>query len=134
MLRGELPDEIASQAENLLLQPDKNSTEWKAFQAVLDAKKCSPEALLLELNAWSSPLALHRHQFFAEHFPKGTQFEGTVTEYSLNLEQYPVAEVEAYSIDDAGTTEIDDAFSVHPLNEHSLRIGIHIAVPALGIE
>ncbi|HLR29231.1 MAG TPA: ribonuclease catalytic domain-containing protein [Paenalcaligenes sp.] len=134
MLQGELPDEIAAQAEDLLLAPDKNSTEWKAFQAVLDAKKCSPEALLLELNAWSSPLALHRHQFFAEHFPKGLNFDGTVTDLALDLQDYPEAAVEAYSIDDAGTTEIDDAFSVVKLDENNLRMGIHIAVPALGIE
>ncbi len=134
MLRGELPDEIAAQAEDLLLRPDKNSTEWKAFQAALDAKKCSPETLLLELNAWSSPLALHRHQFFSEHFPKGLAFEGTVPSCTLDLQAYPEATVEAYSIDDAGTTEIDDAFSIQPLDAQRLRIGIHIAVPALGIE
>src|SRR5690625_177558 len=96
MLRGELPDEIAAQAEDLLLRPDKNSTEWKAFQAALDAKKCSPETLLLELNAWSSPLALHRHQFFSEHFPKGLAFEGTVPPCTLDLQAYPEATVEAY--------------------------------------
>ncbi len=134
MLRGELPEDIAAQAETLLTQPDKNSTEWKAFQAVLQAKKCSPEALLLELNAWSSPLALHRHRFFTEYFPRGTAFERTPEPCSLDLQHYPLAEVEAYSIDDGGTTEIDDAFSVRPLDDHRWRIGIHIAVPALGIE
>ena len=43
------------------------------------------------------------------------------------------AEAEAFSIDDATTTEIDDAFSVQPLVDGNTRIGIHIAAPALGI-
>src|SRR5690606_2987202 len=42
------------------------------------------------------------------------------------------AEVAAFSIDDASTTEIDDAFSVTPRAGGGWRIGIHIAAPALG--
>jgi exoribonuclease-2 len=41
--------------------------------------------------------------------------------------------VRAFSIDDASTTEIDDAFSVRPLANGNLEIGIHIAAPALAI-
>ena len=44
-----------------------------------------------------------------------------------------VAEVEAFSIDDATTTEIDDAFSVTRLASGNWQVGIHIAAPALGI-
>ena len=39
----------------------------------------------------------------------------------------------AFSIDDAATTEIDDAFSVVFRDDGSARVGIHIAAPALGI-
>ena len=46
--------------------------------------------------------------------------------------ELPVAAVRAFSIDDATTTEIDDAFSVTELPDGQLRIGIHIAAPALG--
>src|SRR5690625_618066 len=133
MLRGELPEEIAAMAEDLLLKPDKNSTEWKAFQAVLETKKCSPETLLLELNAWSSPLALHRQRFFLQYFPKGTTVTEPVPDFKVDLEQYPEAQVTAYSIDDAGTTEIDDAFSVTRIDEQTTCVGIHIAIPALAI-
>ena len=45
----------------------------------------------------------------------------------------PRAPVRAFSIDDAATTEIDDAFSVRPLANGNLEIGIHIAAPALAI-
>ncbi len=41
--------------------------------------------------------------------------------------------VRAFSIDDAATTEIDDAFSVRELANGHYEIGIHIAAPALAI-
>ena len=43
------------------------------------------------------------------------------------------AGVEAFSIDDSTTTEIDDALSVTPLADGRLRVGIHIAVPGRDI-
>ncbi|PKO84615.1 MAG: ribonuclease II, partial [Betaproteobacteria bacterium HGW-Betaproteobacteria-11] len=44
----------------------------------------------------------------------------------------PLAEVRAFSIDDAATTEIDDALSVTPRADGGWLIGIHIAAPGLG--
>jgi exoribonuclease-2 len=41
--------------------------------------------------------------------------------------------VRAFSIDDAGTTEIDDALSVSDLETGGHRVGIHIAAPGLAI-
>jgi exoribonuclease-2 len=46
----------------------------------------------------------------------------------------PVAAVEAFSIDDVTTTEIDDAFSVQRLADGNVRVGIHIAAPGLGVK
>ena len=45
----------------------------------------------------------------------------------------PLADAEAFSIDDSTTTEIDDAFSIKQLADGVTRVGIHIAAPALGI-
>ena len=45
----------------------------------------------------------------------------------------PHADVRAFSIDDAATTEIDDAFSVTQISDDRFRIGIHIACPALAV-
>ena len=42
-------------------------------------------------------------------------------------------EARAFSIDDATTTEVDDAFSVRALPNGHYEVGIHIALPALGI-
>ena len=48
--------------------------------------------------------------------------------------ELPIADVNAFSIDDITTTEIDDAFSVTRLVGDRIGIGIHIAAPALGIK
>lgn len=42
--------------------------------------------------------------------------------------------MQAFSIDDVTTTEIDDAFSVTKLADGNVKIGIHIAAPGLGIK
>jgi exoribonuclease-2 len=68
-----------------------------------------------------------------EHFPGGTDFGELEAVELHDPPDLPVSDAVAFSIDDAATTEIDDAFSVTPLTLGSFRIGIHIAAPALGI-
>lgn len=133
MVAGELPEAIAAVANSLLSSPDKNSLEWKAFEAALKELNCSPEKLLLDLNAWSSPLALHRHRFFSQYFPRGIEFPDIelADEWGTDL---PLAEITAYSIDDAGTTEIDDALSIQALGPDQWRVGVHIATPGLAVQ
>jgi exoribonuclease-2 len=85
---------------------------------------------LLKLGAIASAKQLHLSRFLTEHFPRGTEFSSI----SLpSIPDLPLADVAAFSIDDVTTTEIDDAFSVTRLADGSLRIGIHIAAPGLGI-
>jgi exoribonuclease-2 len=66
-----------------------------------------------------------------EAFPRGTGFAdfGTLPD----APELPLAQSAAFSIDDATTTEIDDAFSVRPLPSGNVEIGIHIAAPAVAI-
>ncbi|GAB2181088.1 RNB domain-containing ribonuclease [Denitratisoma sp. agr-D3] len=47
--------------------------------------------------------------------------------------ELPLAAVQAFSIDDTHTTEIDDAFSVVFKADGAMTVGIHIAAPGLGI-
>src|SRR3546814_15100876 len=74
MVAGSLPPEIAAVAQTLLTRPDKNSMEWKAFEAAINTLGTSPEKLLLSLGAWPHALALHPHRFMSVHFPKVAQF------------------------------------------------------------
>jgi exoribonuclease-2 len=125
-----LPDAIKSSALQLLFKPDKNSIEFKALEAACNELQTTPQRLMLSVGAIGSPKELHLSKFLSEHFPKGTGFPAIAIPASPKL---PVAEVQAFSIDDVTTTEIDDAFSVTRLDDGKVRIGIHIAAPGLGI-
>ncbi len=52
---------------------------------------------------------------------------------SARLTEGVPAKIRAFSIDDAATTEIDDALSVQGLGSPEVTLGIHIAAPALGM-
>lgn len=131
MAAGEMPEAIAEIAQTLLTRPDKNTTQWKAFDAACAQTGSSPEQLLLQLGAWPHPLALHRHRFLSQNFPKGTGFPAfDAPSFNWDL---PLADIEAYSIDDAATTEVDDALSVQALSDDLVRVGVHIAAPGLAI-
>ncbi|AJX31296.1 ribonuclease catalytic domain-containing protein [Burkholderia oklahomensis] len=128
---GKLPDAFAGKALNLLTKPDKNSIEYKALDAAALARGVSPARLMLDCGGIPSARALHEARFLAEYFPHGTGFPSiTVGKLPDDL---PRADVGAFSIDDITTTEIDDAFSVEHLTDGRVRIGVHIAAPALGV-
>ena len=127
-----LPESFRSKVLQLLFKPDKNSLEFKAMDAACTALGMSPMRLMVAVGGVSSAQALHEAKFLAECFPKGTGFPDlAVPTPSIDL---PVADVQAFSIDDVTTTEIDDALSVTELPGGKLRVGIHIAAPALGIQ
>lgn len=138
MLQGLLPQVIAANAQQLLWSPDKNSHLYKAVVAVSQEQGISTAQLLLQLGAIRSSLQIHQGKFLKDFFPQGTHFSEDVVFPLENWEkvaqQLPLASVRAFSIDDATTTEIDDAFSVVALPAGQFQIGIHIAVPALAIQ
>lgn len=130
-----LPEEFKPRIPNLLYKPDKNTIEWKALEAVCTEKKLTVAKLMEKCGAIPSSHDYHFNQFVWEYFPEGIGFgELEPHQASNDFSGLPVADVVAFSIDDASTTEIDDAFSVTPLAFGSFRIGIHIAAPALGID
>ena len=45
----------------------------------------------------------------------------------------PLSSVQAFSIDDSATTEIDDALSVQGLSTGTVTVGVHIAAPGLAV-
>ncbi|CAM2175208.1 exoribonuclease II [Paraburkholderia sacchari] len=131
---GKLPEALKDKALGLLTKPDKNSIEYKALEAAAAARGISMPRLMLECGGIASPRALHEARFLAEFFPHGTGFPGV--EVGALPDDLPDAaeHVQAFSIDDVTTTEIDDAFSIEHLADGRVRIGIHIAAPALGIK
>jgi len=131
MVAGALPAEVGDLAVTLITRPDKNSQAWKALDAACAVTRQTPEKLLLSLGAWPHALALHKGRFLATYFPRGTHF----AEVALAVvgQELPLAEVQAYSVDDITTTEIDDALSVSTLPDGNVRVGIHIAAPGLAV-
>ncbi len=127
---GRLPDAIRGAVRQLLHKPDKNSMEYKALDAACADLQTTPARLLLAVGAIASAKELHMSRFLTEHFPRGTGFPSITLPALPDL---PAAGVQAFSIDDVTTTEIDDALSVQTLADGLLRVGIHIAAPALGI-
>ena len=126
-----LPAEFQPKLSMLLYKPDKNALEWKALAAACDAARTNPVDLLAACGAIPSTHDYHFNRFLSEAFPKGVAFPdwGTLPAPP----DLPRADVRAFSIDDATTTEIDDAFSVRELANGNTEIGIHIACPALAI-
>jgi len=128
LIRFNLPAEFGDKLAMLLYKPDRNTLEVKALEAACAATHLSPAHLLERCGALPSSHDYHLNKFLFEHFPRGTVFPGvTVADHP----ELPLAEVTAFSIDDASTTEIDDAFSVERLAGGNWRIGVHIAAPAL---
>ena len=130
LLEGRLPDEFVPMLEQIMFRPDRNRLEVKALEAASVDAGLSAARLLLRCGAVASSHDLHFGRFLFEHFPDGIGFPADV-EVALP-DDLPLASVEAFSIDDATTTEIDDAFSVTPTGDGGWRVGIHIAAPALG--
>ncbi len=128
---GVLPSEFRPQLRQLLYKPDRNRPETKALELASQETNLPSARLLLQCGALPSTHDYHFDRFLFEYFPQGPSFgDYSVPVFSDDL---PRARVAAFSIDDAQTTEIDDAFSVTPLAGGGWRIGIHIAAPALGL-
>jgi exoribonuclease-2 len=129
---GRIPDALRARLSMLLYSPDKNALEWKALAQACEETRMTPLALLAECGAIPSTHDYHFNRFLEASFPHGIAIRDTGPLPALP--ELPRADVAAFSIDDASTTEIDDAFSVTPAEDGGFRAGIHIAAPALAIE
>jgi exoribonuclease II len=126
-----LPESFRTVLPMLLYKPDKLALETRAVSAACSALQTNPVALLTACGAIPSTHEFHFNRFLFEAFPHGTAFP-PCPDLPVPPER-PLAAARAVSIDDAETTEIDDAFSVRPLANGHIEIGIHIAAPAVTI-
>jgi exoribonuclease-2 len=131
-----LPLEYASLIPRILIAPDKNTLEYKALEDAATATGLSQIRLIERCGAIPSTLDFHLATFLLEYFPRGTGFADVTEPAAFNPSdppELPKSTVRAFSMDDEATTEIDDALSVQWLDDGTIRVGIHIAAPALGI-
>src|SRR6266478_6265523 len=133
LLAGRLPEPIRCQGAQLLLRPDKNSPEYRAVEQAARESKTTALRLLLARGSIVSPYAWHLESFLARCFPRGTGFVPLPGDPPPHDAALALAPVQAFSIDDSSTTEIDDAFSVSRTAAGRIRVGIHIAAPATAI-
>ena len=137
LVQGIFPETLKSSVKQLLFSPDKNTSAYKALIAACTETGESPAQLMIRCGAIESPLAYHQGMFLKAHFPNGAAHNESIgvdqSAYDAAIAQLPLAQVRAFSIDDAGTTEIDDALSVTDIEGGGHRVGIHIAAPGLAI-
>jgi exoribonuclease-2 len=127
----ECPPEIAALKDELLYAPDRNRIETRAFEDACKQTGLTAPRLFERCGLLGDTHAYHLNRFLHEFFPGGADFPAHPAVGPAA--ELPLAEVRAFSLDEVGTTEIDDAFSVTRLVSGGLRVGIHIAAPALGI-
>ena len=127
---GRFPDWMVTEMPTLLYRPDKNTLAWKTLEAASSIMHLTVPQVLVHCGVLKDSRSWLEGKFQFEYFgPLDPAVVYVVCEMDAGIEQ---ADVEAFSIDDASTTEIDDAFSVEKLDDDHWRVGIHIAAPALG--
>jgi exoribonuclease-2 len=129
---GRCPQPIRDQLFRILFKPDKNAAEYKAVVEAARATHSNPLDLLQRSGAIDSPYQFHWKRFLFENFPKGTGFPPL--DAPPIRDELPLAPVQAFSVDDSSTTEIDDALSVRGLGTGTVTVGIHIAAPGLALQ
>ncbi len=131
LARFECPDPIASLKDELLYAPDRAKPETKAFELACKQAGLTALQMFERCGLLGDPHDFHLNRFLHEFYPGGVHFPPhEVPEGGLDL---PLAPAKAFSLDETGTTEIDDAFSLERPGPGLLRVGIHIAAPALAI-
>ena len=132
LAKGTCPAPIREQLYKILFKPDKNAAEYKAVVEASKTTHIAPLDLLQKSGAIASAYQFHYKRFLFENFPKGTGFP--TLEAPTHTEDLPLANVQAFSIDDSATTEIDDALSVQGIGTGTVTLGIHIAAPGLAVQ
>lgn len=131
LVAGRCPEPVREQLYKILFKPDKNAPEYKAVVAAAQHSQRAPLDLLKDAGAIASPYQFHWRRFLFDQFPKGTAFPPL--QAPAIKDELPLAAVQAFSIDDSSTTEIDDALSVQGLGSGTVVFGVHIAAPGLAL-
>jgi exoribonuclease-2 len=131
LVAGTCPAPIREQLYKILFRPDKNTPEYKAVVEASKGSQMAPLDLLQKAGAIASAWDFHWQRFLFDLFPKGTGFPAL--QAPAITDDLPLSPVQAFSIDDSHTTEIDDALSLQGLGSGTVTVGIHIAAPGLAL-
>ena len=129
LAEGKVPDEIAQNAVQLMTVPDKGSAAFRALKKHAGGDGANIARFFIEKGVLPDAKA-----YFSALFERAWRTRNAPDEkgeFKLSPPpEWPVAAATAFSVDDAGTTEVDDAFSATVRGDGRLRIGVHIAAPA----
>ena len=124
---GKTPSLLTEHAADILAGRCKNSPPYRAVKKAAGGDRDLPE-FLVKVGVLAGPRECWQTIFSSEWPPRPSSPEAPLLPSSAP----PSADsADAFSIDDIGTFEVDDAFSVTPQENGGFRIGVHIAVPAL---
>jgi exoribonuclease II len=134
LIAGHCHAHIEQQLYKILFKPDKNSAAFKAVAMACKNSQQSVFDLLQGAGALRNAYELHWQRFLLTHFPNGTDWPAAAQVAAPSTQAWPLAPVQACSIDDSSTTEIDDALSLQGLGTGTVTLGIHIAAPGLALQ
>jgi exoribonuclease-2 len=102
LVSGIFPEDLKSQANQLLFSPDKNTSAYKALIAACTECGESPAQLMIRCRAIDSPLQYHQNMFLKAHFPHGSDHHnGLAVDQAIldtAISELPMANVLAFSI------------------------------------
>ncbi len=134
---GVMPEAMRPHINQLLYKPDRNTLIAKACEKAVEESRQNLPQLFFAAGAWPhradtphmAQHDFHLGRFLAEYFPRGTT---QPLDLALAMPSgLPNSGRLAYSIDDASTVEVDDAFSFYVIDDARVEVGIHIAAPSL---
>ena len=124
---------IREQLFKILFKPDKNAPEYKAVVEASRATHTAAAGPAANAPARSPrPTSSTGSASCSRTSPRAPAFPPL--QAPAIKDELPLADVQAFSIDDSSTTEIDDALSVQGLGSGTVTVGIHIAAPGLALQ
>lgn len=135
LAENQIPGDWINIWQQLLFDRNNQSIEAKALASFAKKQKLAPAQILYNCGVFSSWEHFYFQKFLYSSYPDQVKFIDEFQEISTkNIDQLHSTislqeNINAFSIDDESTDEIDDAFSVSPI-KNGYRVGIHIAAPA----
>lgn len=125
---GRVPAAVAACRAELLAAENKNSAVFRAVKKAAGGERHVAE-FLVKIGACADARACWG-ELFKHRWPARPQLAAPLTD-GMSIAD---STVRAFSIDDSGTFEVDDAFSARSEEDGRILIGLHIAVPAVDTE
>ena len=127
---GSCPQPVREQLYKILFKPDKNAPEYKAVVEASRRTQTAPLDLLKRGRRDRFALPVPLAALPVRELPQGHRLSRRWRRRRSRT-SCRSRRVQAFSIDDSATTEIDDALSVQGLGSGTVTFGIHIAAPGL---